>query len=59
MPNSSAPPPLISVPRITTLIASLIVATSAGTRYVSEELEEFMLHCYYEDISTSPSGLLR
>ncbi|KAF8812688.1 MFS general substrate transporter [Phlegmacium glaucopus] len=35
MPTSSpVPPPLISAPRITTLFVSLIVASSAGTKYV-------------------------
>ena len=37
MPISRSPPPLISVPRITTLIASLIVATGAATKYVSRD----------------------
>ncbi|KAF5309184.1 hypothetical protein D9619_012743 [Psilocybe cf. subviscida] len=32
--NASIPPPLVSVPRITTLIASLIVALCSGTNYV-------------------------
>ncbi|CAA7269647.1 unnamed protein product [Cyclocybe aegerita] len=32
--NPPIPPPLISVPRITTLIASLVVALSSGTNYV-------------------------
>ncbi|KAF8959541.1 MFS general substrate transporter [Flammula alnicola] len=32
--SSPIPPPLVSVPRITTLIASLIVALSSGTNYV-------------------------
>ncbi|KIM42690.1 hypothetical protein M413DRAFT_70185 [Hebeloma cylindrosporum] len=36
MASSPAPPPaLISVPRITTLIASLLVSLSSGTNYVS------------------------
>ena len=38
MPTSSpVPPPLISAPRIITLLASLVVALGAGTKYVSRE----------------------
>lgn len=41
MPITSSPvqvpPPLISAPRITTLVVSLIVAVSAGTKYVSRD----------------------
>ena len=37
MSSSAVPPPLISAPRITTLLASLIVAVSAGTKYVSRD----------------------
>ena len=37
MSSSPVPTPLINASRITTLLASLMVAVSAGTKYVSQD----------------------
>jgi hypothetical protein len=52
MPSSPVPPPLISASRITTLLASLIVAVSAGTKYVSRDHNTLRLNDH------EPSGVL-
>ena len=54
--NPSIPPPVISIPRIRTLVVSLLVSLGSGTGYVSNS---FLITLNIDLIKNFSSGLLR